>query len=255
MVHPDKFLGDRQTDSATLVQYRIGDIGLEEAFEYLVAFVGRDADAGIFYPDGKNGLIAGRLRGHIDAYSAVGRREFECVGKEIEQNAFNFVVVEGGAERFVVAVIMEGDVFAFGEVNKGIRDFPDEFKDIAMAGMEALTRLPPFCGSRGVGLRGGGGGGRCGGSFRIGDVGPGGGWNGRGCREWVRDVEMRDVGAGKEFFHGGKDQGQGGSQFVAHVGEEPDLHQVDLVQPFGLAAFLFEGEARPGFPDNHPVGR
>ena len=65
---------------------------------------------------------------------------------------------------------------------------------------------------------------------------------------------MRDVGAGEEFLDGGQDQGEGGTQFVAHVGEEPDLHQVDFVKAFCLAAFLFEGKARPGFSDNHPAG-
>ena len=98
MVHPYKFLGDREADAAALVEHGIGDIGLEEAFEDLVADVGGYADAGIYNPDGKDGLIGGRFRGHVDADGAVGGREFEGVGKQVEQNTFNFVMVESGEE-------------------------------------------------------------------------------------------------------------------------------------------------------------
>ena len=152
-------------------------------------------------------------------------------------------------------MIGEGDVLSFGKVIKGIGDLPDEFQDIALAGMEAQLTLLHFpeveelvdeveeaagvaadhfvlvARVRGEGWR----------LARFRGVGSG-------------ELQMRDVGAGEEFLDGGQDQGEGGTQFVAHVGEEPDLHQVDFVKAFCLAAFLFEGKAHPGFSDDHPAG-
>src|SRR6185437_15011048 len=118
LMHPHKFLRDAKPDTTALVDHRLGDLILKEPLEDLLLLVGRDADAGVTDRDRKQHVTVANHSGYPHRHRAILWRELEGIGKQVEKDTLQLVLVEPRDQRPVVLGIIKPDILLIRQIGK-----------------------------------------------------------------------------------------------------------------------------------------
>ncbi len=231
-MHFHKFPGNGQPDTAALVQYIFGHFALEKGLEYALPHFGGNADPCILNLDLQQRMLLfffGDIE--FDGYLPILRGEFKCIGQKIEQDALDLVMIERSDEMIDPRPVGKADILFVRQIGKGIRGLFYEIRDIPLCLIQ-----PELI------------------DFHFSEI-----------EQLIDEIQQssrisfdqqegtpdrRILGALYQLVHGRQDKGQRGSELVADIGQEFDIHHVQLVHPQGLLPLL--GQCKPGFrpPDN-----
>src|SRR5882724_747439 len=208
-----EFPGDGQADAAALVDHGARDLVLIEPVEDLLLLFFFHADPCVPDHELEQALflyVLARQPVQLNHDQSLLGGELKGIGKKIEHDPFQLILVEERVQAFFGSMKRKIDVLFLGHIRKGKRKLFYEFYDVALAEAELQLLL-----------------------FQLAEV-----------QQLIHHVqETPGVPVNKlelslpggvvrvpdDLVHRSEDQRKGGTEFMADIGEEADLHHIELV--------------------------